>query len=122
MQLAKGFDQVGAPEPPTRCLVLLLRSRRITPYYMKESIALLRRAMPTRRQIATAEAGGKPLHPHQKMTRLIMPVLEAELRGEHRWCAWCLKLTPDRDLGECARCEQVSYCRPLNRRQLESGH
>ena len=51
-----------------------------------------------------------------------MPVLEAELRGEHRWCAWCLKLTPDRDLDKCARCDQVSYCRPLNRRQLEGGH
>jgi hypothetical protein len=78
--------------------------------------------MPTRRQIATAEAGGKPLHPVQKMARLLMPVLEAELRGEHRWCALCLKLTPDRDLDKCARCNEVSYCRPLNRRQLEGGH
>jgi hypothetical protein len=109
-QLAKTFDQVGAPEPPTRCLVLLLKSRRISDYYMKESIALLRRhCMPTRRRIATAEAGGKPLHPHQKMARLIMPVLEAELRGEHRWCTWCHKLTPDRDLDKCARCNEVSY-------------
>ena len=56
------------------------------------------------------------------MTRLLLPVLEAELRGEHRWCAWCLKLTPDRDLDKCARCNEVSYCRPLNRRQLEGGH
>jgi hypothetical protein len=78
--------------------------------------------MPTRRQIATAEAGGKPLTSAQKMTRLIMPVLEAELRGEHRWCAWCHKLTPDRDLDKCARCNEVSYCRPLNRRQMEGGH
>jgi hypothetical protein len=56
------------------------------------------------------------------MALLIMPVLEAELQGEHRWCAYCLKLTPDRDLDKCARCNQVSYCRPLNRRQLEGGH
>ena len=75
MQLAATFDQVGAPEPPTRCLVLLLKSRRISNYYMKENIAYLRSCMPTRRQIATAEAGGKPLHPEQKMTRLILPVL-----------------------------------------------
>jgi hypothetical protein len=123
MQLVATFDQVGAPEPPTRCLVLLLKSRRISDYYMKENIAWLRHhCMPTGRQIATAEAGGKPLAPEKKMARLIMPVLEAELRGEHRWCAWCLKLTPDRDLDKCARCEQVSYCRPLNRRQLEGGH
>ena len=74
------------------------------------------------RQIATAEAGGKPLTSFQKMARLLLPVLEAELRGEHRWCAWCLKLTPDRDLDKCARCNEVSYCRPLNRRQLEGGH
>jgi hypothetical protein len=123
VQLGQTFDQVGAPEPPTRCLVLLLKSRRITPYYMKESIAFLRqRGMPTRRQIATAEAGGKPLAPFHKTTRLLMPVLEAELRGEHRWCAWCHKLTPDRDLDKCAGCNEVSYCRPLNRRQLEGGH
>jgi hypothetical protein len=121
-KLAATFDQVGAPEPPTRCLVLLLKSRRISNYYMKENIAFMRRFMPTRRQIATAEAGGKPLHPKQKMARLLLPVLEAELRGEHRWCAWCLKLTPDRDLDKCARCNEVSYCRPLNRRQLEGGH
>jgi hypothetical protein len=89
---------------------------------MKENIAFLRHCMPTRRQIATAEAGGKPLNSGQKMARLIMPVLEAELRGEHRWCAWCHKLTPDRDLDKCARCNEVSYCRPLNRRQLEGGH
>jgi ankyrin repeat protein len=75
MQLAATFDQVGAPEPPTRCLVLLLKSRRISNYYMKESIAFLRGAMPTRRQIATAEASGKPLTSHLKMARLLLPVL-----------------------------------------------
>ena len=74
-ELGATFDQVGASEPPTRCLVLLLKSRRISNYYMKENIAYLRSCMPTRRQIATAEAGGKPLHPEQKMTRLILPVL-----------------------------------------------
>ena len=31
-----------------------------------------------------------------------------------------VKLTPDRDLSKCARCcNQVTYCRPLNRLQLE---
>jgi hypothetical protein len=43
---------------------------------MKENIAILSQyCMPTRRQIATAEAGGKPLTSQQKMTRLILPVL-----------------------------------------------
>ena len=49
MQLVQAIDQIGAPELPTRCLVLLLKSRRISDYYMKESIAFLRqRCMPTR--------------------------------------------------------------------------
>ena len=100
--LAQCFDQVGAPEPPTRCLVLLLKSRRIPDYYMKESIAFLRQnIMPIECQIADADAGGQPLTSTHKMARLIMPVLEAELNGEHRWCAGCLKLTPDRDLDKC---------------------
>jgi hypothetical protein len=49
LQLAATFDQVGALETPTRCLVLLLKSRRISDYYMKENIAHLRQqCMPTR--------------------------------------------------------------------------
>jgi hypothetical protein len=75
MQLMNAIDQIGAPELPTRCLVLILKSRRISDYYMKESIALMRQQlMPTPRQIATAEAGGKPLQPKHKMALLIMPV------------------------------------------------
>ena len=58
------MDRVGATDgkDPTRCLVRMLKSRRISNYYMKESIAFLRHnCMPTPRQIATAEAGGEPL-------------------------------------------------------------
>jgi hypothetical protein len=73
MQLAATFDQVGALEPSTRCLVLLLKSRRINPYYMKESIDYLHQHfLPTRRQIPTAEAG---LPSVQKTARLLLPVL-----------------------------------------------
>jgi hypothetical protein len=128
-QLEQAIDQIGAPELPTRCLVLLLKSRRISDYHMKESIALIRQKfMPTPRQIAKVDADGEPLPGYlpmtgkQKMALLVMPVLEAELQGEHRWCAYCLKLTPDRDLDKCARCDQVSYCPPLNRPQLEGGY
>jgi len=41
---------------------------------------------------------------------MLVPVLEAQLRGERRWCAHCLKLTPDVDLHRCGGCKQVGYC------------
>jgi hypothetical protein len=31
-------------------------------------------SMPTRRQIDTAEAGGEPLNPEQKLCRIVLPV------------------------------------------------
>ena len=34
----------------------------------------------------------------------------AHLKGEFRWCAHCLKLTPDVDLHRCGGCKQVGYC------------
>ena len=121
MQLMDSMDRVGATDgkDPARCCVLMLKSRRIPIQNLTHSIAYLRRAMPTRRDVTRAEAGITPLDNEQKTARLIMPVLEAELKGEHRWCAWCLKLTPDRDLDKCGGCKQVAYCRPLNKLQLE---
>ena len=38
-----------------------------------------------------------------------MPYL-AHLQGEFRWCAYCLKLTPDVNLDLCGGCKQVGYC------------
>jgi hypothetical protein len=67
-------------------------------------------SMPTRRQIDAAAAGGQPLHPQQKTCRIVLPVLLAHLKGEFRWCAHCLKLTPDVDLHRCGGCNQVGYC------------
>ena len=95
MQLMHAIDQIGAPELPTRCLVLLLKSRRISDYYMKESIAFLRqRAMPTPRQIATAEAGGKPLTSFHKMALLIMPVMTLLIMPVLRWPASSCPCSP----------------------------
>ena len=37
-------------------------------------------------------------------------MLEAQLKGERRWCAYCLKLTPDVNLDLCGGCKQVGYC------------
>jgi hypothetical protein len=114
MQLMTSMNQVGAPgdNDPTRCLVLMLKSRRIPKHNLKKSITYLGPAMPTRREIDRAEAGGEPLEPVQKMARLIIPVLLAQLKGEFRWCAHCLKLTPDVDLNRCGGCKQVGYCEP----------
>ena len=105
------MDQVGAPEgnDPARCLVLMLKSRRIPKHSVEETIVYMGQCMPTRRMIDTAEAGGEPLEPVQKMARLVIPVLLAQLKGEFRWCAHCLKLTPDVDLHRCGGCKQVGY-------------
>ena len=112
MQLALSMDQVGAPEgnDPARVLVLMLKSRRITPQCLAESIDYLRPRMPTPREIHNAEVGGEPLQPHQKMMLLVLPVLTAQARGHFRWCAHCLDLTPDQDLDRCGGCNQVGYC------------
>ena len=68
------------------------------------------RNLPTRRHIAHAEATGEPLDPFHRMARLVLPVLEAELAGQRRWCGGCLRLTPDQHLELCAGCNQIGYC------------
>jgi hypothetical protein len=88
----------------------MLKSRRIPKHNLKESIAVLFNFMPNRRQIHNAEVGGEPLRPNQKMTRLVLPVLMSQLKGDFRWCAHCYKLTPDVDLNRCGGCYQVGYC------------
>ena len=60
--------------------------------------------------IHNAEVGGEPLQPAHKMARFILPVLTAQARGQFRWCAHCLDLTPDKDLDRCGGCDQVGYC------------
>ena len=106
------MDRVGAPggNNPARVLVLMLKSRRTTPQGLAESIAWLRQRMPTSREIHNAEVGGEPLQPAHKMARLVLPVLMSQLKGDFRWCAHCLKLTPDVDLNRCGGCNQVGYC------------
>jgi hypothetical protein len=130
-QLMHSMDRVGAPEgnDPARTLVIMLRSRRIPKHNLKESIVFLGQFMPTRRQIDSAEAGGEPLQPNQKMARLVIPVLMAQLKGEFRWCAHCLKLTPDVDLHRCGGCKQVGYCdealpgqKPCHAAHWKAGH
>ena len=131
IQLMKSMDQVGAPEgdDPARCLVVMLKSRRIPKHNLKYSITFLGPAMPTQRQIDTAEAGGEPLEPNQKMARLVIPVLLAHLNDEFRWCAHCLKLTPELDLRRCGGCNQVGYCdeappgqKPCHVAHWKAGH
>ena len=112
MQLMKSMDRVGATDgkDPARCLVLMLKSRRIPIQSLAHSIAFLRPYIPTRRDVTRAEAGITPLIQQQKAARLVVPVLEAQLKGERRWCAYCLKLTPDVNLDLCGGCKQVGYC------------
>ena len=45
--------------------------------------------------------------------RLALPVLEAELAGKRRWCAYCYVVKPDgKAFKTCSRCLQVGYCSP----------
>ena len=53
----------------------MLKSRRIPIQSLTHSIAYLRRAMPTRRDVTRAEAGITPLTQNQKLARLVVPVL-----------------------------------------------
>ena len=70
--------------------------------------------VPSKQELAEAEATGVALHPQQEMARLVVPVLKAQLRNERRWCAWCYRLTPDHDLDMCKNCYMtewsVGYC------------
>ena len=108
------MDRVGATDgkDPARCFVLMLKSRRIPIQNLTHSIVFLRLRLPNRRDVIVAEGGGTPLTQVQKMARLVLPVLEAQLKGEFRWCAYCLRLTPDVDLDRCGGCKQVGYCKP----------
>ena len=116
-QLIAFMGHVGAvgDNDPTCVLVLKPKSRRITPQGLAESIALLRRCMPTSptsRMIRNAEVGGEPLQDVHKVAHLILPVLvlTAQARGHFRYCAHCLQLTPDLDLDRCGGCNKVGYC------------
>ena len=106
------IDQVGAVEgnDPARTLVIMLKSRRFSKRSLEETVKLLGQSMPTRREAAAAEAGGKPLAALQKTALLIVPVLMAQLKGDFRWCAHCYTLTPDVDLHRCGGCNLVGYC------------
>eukprot|EP00947_MAST-08B_sp_MAST-8B-sp1_P001353 g1353.t1 len=63
------------------------------------------------------------LSPEQQAAAIILPVLDCELRGRRRWCAWCLRINPSEQLvGEdgsivdclkikrCRACKTLSYC------------
>ena len=123
-QMRESVDQVGAPDSvdPARTFVLMLRSRRVTDQCLRDTIAHLRRATSTTRKNiarqARAKADGEPLAAIQQVAQMVIPVLEAQLQGERRWCAYCLTLTPDKDIDLCSGCHQVGYCRPLNKVQL----
>ena len=102
---------------PTRGLVVLLESRKLTMRNITRTIIGLRHNMPSKQQVAEAEAGGEPLTLAHKGARIALPVLEAELRGERRWCAGCRRLTPDQNLYICTGCRQVGYCVPPTEEQ-----
>ena len=117
-EMRESIGKIGAHDnaDPARGLVLILRSRRVTDQCLRDTIADW--DMPTDRDIARAEYGIEPLSRDQRTARMVIPVLVAQLKGERRWCAYCLKLTLDKDIDLCSQCHQVGYCRPLTKMQL----
>ena len=104
VELMKSMDQVGVAgsSDPTRSLVVLLKSRRISRNNLKKDIAFFRRFAAAGSHCVTESA--------RKTSSFILPILEAQAKGEFRWCAHCYKLTPDVDLNRCGGCKQVGYC------------
>ena len=75
MQLMNSMDRVGATDgkDPARCLVLMLKSRRIPIQSLTHSIAYMRPFLPNRRDVTVAEAGGTPLARNQRMAASSCP-------------------------------------------------
>lgn len=112
-------------EKHSRVLAMLLASRRIPDSNLEASIQFLMRMMPSERprmaenfssiseyeKYAAIRGRSQSRLTHiQQAARLVIPVLTAQLRGEYRWCANCLKLVPYVDLPRCMMCRQVAYC------------
>ena len=95
---------------PVRGLVLSLQSRRVSTKALDHTIDMCKVSYPTKRQIAAAEAGGEPLDDWQMMAQHVLPILKAQTTGHRRWCDWCQRVTPDRNLLMCAGCDEVGYC------------
>ena len=85
-------------ESPLRCLVILLASRRVSRQCIEGTILIIKKHQ-NHPEIGTG-------------LRLALPVLEAELRGKRRWCAYCYAVKEKGTFSVCARCQQVGYCSP----------
>jgi hypothetical protein len=96
--LSASTVRCASRESPLRCLVLLLASHRVARKCIEETVKVINKCQndPT--------LGGD--------ARLALPVLEAELRGKRRWCAYCYAVKEKGTFSVCARCQQVGYCSP----------
>ena len=81
---------------PTRSLALILKSRRLSKQNMAFDMMLLKRE--------------QYMGNYKSAIAFIFPVLGAEMEGRRRWCGWCLRLTPDRNLMLCGGCNKIGYC------------
>ena len=45
----------------------------------------------------------------QRGSDILLPIIEAEIRGQRRWCAGCMQLTLLTDLDICSGCHEVGY-------------
>ena len=96
-----------------RCLILLLRSRRLSSWHLSLAFQLSSRNNPVldAQQLKEAKESGKPLSPVQQVSidflRIIQPHVEKKCL---RWCAACLQAFPERNLDACGNCKEVGYC------------
>ena len=121
------------------CFVLLLKSRRIPHRQLRHAVHVMRRFLPADQHERNWEAGGwrdgtsEPgphiLTPTEQAACIVVPILEAQLAGEFRWCASCLALAPQQTLNRCGGCHQVGYCEmaqpghnPCHLEHWEAGH
>ena len=103
VSIMTAWGQVGTEDgrardenDPTRSLALILKSRRLSKQNLAFDMVLLKRA--------------QYMGNHKSAIAFIFPVLGAEMQGQRRWCGWCLRLTPDRNLMLCGGCNKIGYC------------
>ena len=87
----------GSPSDETsnHVLALFLRSSRADEKWLSTAVDMVK-------ELLTVEELGM----EREMAQYVLPVLEAQARGERRWCDWCYRVA-SKDLDLCGVCNKV---------------
>ena len=88
---------------PSRSLVILLACARITTATLEHAIAQCKR----NKSMAKSGRGAHLSHRQNYGPRFALPVLEAQAKGERRWCMHCHSIERLKNLSMCSACQQV---------------